>query len=185
MRRSGPSRRSSFFRLSKRRRPTDCAFVVGYAACRRGSPFLFDRVRGGRGAVSPSGTHSLARSWCAENGIGGIACRQAAHWQRDWCMLGGSFRSSRISRAASRRERPLRAARPSASMNLAGKDALKLSIADDAVLSDAPVRVQPQHQPLGVDTDEPALRSEPVHQIPVSEVASRWRLAKQLDHHGP
>jgi hypothetical protein len=49
--------------------------------------------------------------------LGGIACRQAEHWQRDWYMLGGSFRSTRINRAASRRERPLRAARPSASMN--------------------------------------------------------------------
>jgi len=94
-----------------------CELVVRYAACRRGSRFLFGRVRGGRGLVSPSGTNSFARSWCAENGIGGTACRHAAHWQRVWCMLGGSLRISRMSRAASRRERPARTARPSASMS--------------------------------------------------------------------
>jgi RNA polymerase sigma factor (TIGR02999 family) len=68
--------------------------------------FRFGLVLGGRGAVSPSGTSSFARSWCAVNGIGGTACRHAAHWQRVWYMLGGSLRNSRISRAASRRERP-------------------------------------------------------------------------------
>jgi len=40
-----------------------CELVGRYAACRRGSRFLFGRVRGGRGFVSPSGTSSFARSW--------------------------------------------------------------------------------------------------------------------------
>jgi hypothetical protein len=34
-------------------------------------------ILGGRGAVSPSGSSSFARSWCAKKGMGGIACRHA------------------------------------------------------------------------------------------------------------
>jgi hypothetical protein len=41
--------------------------------------FRFARVLGRCGAVSPSGTNRCARSWWAENGMGGIACRHAAH----------------------------------------------------------------------------------------------------------
>jgi hypothetical protein len=68
---------------------------------------LMEGVGGGvGGATSPSGTNSFARSWCAENGMGGIACRHAEHWHRVWYMLVGLLRTSRSSRAASRRDRP-------------------------------------------------------------------------------
>jgi hypothetical protein len=48
----------------------------------------------------------LCQELMAANGIGGITCRHAAHWQRVWYMLVGLLRTSRSSRAASRRDRP-------------------------------------------------------------------------------
>jgi hypothetical protein len=80
--------------------------AICYAAWRRVVRFRFGLVLGGRGFVSPSGTSRCAKIWWAANGMGGIACRQAAHWQRVWYMLVGLLRTSWSSLAANRRERP-------------------------------------------------------------------------------
>jgi hypothetical protein len=78
--------------------------MVDYAAFEPILRFRFRLVLGGRGAVSPSGTSRCARSSCTANGTGGIGCRHAAHWHRDWYMLCGLLRTSRASRAARRRD---------------------------------------------------------------------------------